>query len=76
MRRAFPDADLVVFGHSHIPLDVIEDGVRLFNPGSPTWKRMQPAPTYGVLDVVDGRLRSRIVALDSASRGDVPKMSP
>ena len=38
MRRRFPDAALVVFGHSHIPVDVLgADGQRLFNPGSPTW---------------------------------------
>ena len=63
MRRLFPQADLVVFGHSHIPLDVVEDGLRLFNPGSPTWKRRQPAPTYGILDVEDGRVHARIVPL-------------
>ena len=63
LRRRFPEAHLVVFGHSHIPIDAIEDGLRLFNPGSPTWTRRQPAPTYGVLDVAAGRVRSRIVEL-------------
>jgi len=62
-RRRFPNADLVVFGHSHIPSDTIEDGLRLFNPGSPTWKRREPLPTYGILEVSGGRVRSRIVAL-------------
>src|ERR1700733_848636 len=33
MRRRFPDAELVVFGHSHIPLDDQSGGVRIFNPG-------------------------------------------
>jgi uncharacterized protein len=63
MRRRFPDADIVVFGHSHIPIDAEVDGLRLFNPGSPTWKRRQPLPTYGVLEIGDGRVSSRIVAL-------------
>ena len=63
MRRRFPDADVVVFGHSHIPIDVEVGGQRLFNPGSPTWKRRQPQPTYGVLEIRDGRVRSRIVSL-------------
>ena len=56
MRRRFPGAQLVVFGHSHIPLDCTEDGQRIFNPGSPTDRRRQPQGTLGVLDIRDGRL--------------------
>lgn len=54
MKRRYPEADLVVFGHSHLPLD--EEGVegqRLFNPGSCTERRRAPQRTYGLL-VVDG----------------------
>jgi putative phosphoesterase len=58
MRRRFPAADLVVFGHSHIPLDETGDGVRIFNPGSPTDRRRQPRGTVGVLDIAAGELRS------------------
>jgi hypothetical protein len=56
MRRRFPRADLVVFGHSHIPLDESAPGLRIFNPGSPTDRRRQPHGTLGVLEVDDGRL--------------------
>jgi len=64
MRRWFPDADLVVFGHSHIPMDQTGDGVRVFNPGSPTDRRRQPHGTIGELDIRDGRLaEARIVAV-------------
>jgi uncharacterized protein len=56
MRRRFPDADLVVFGHSHIPMDRAGDGLRIFNPGSPTDRRRQPHGTIGVLDIEDGRI--------------------
>jgi len=56
MRRRFPGAGLVVFGHSHIPLDVSEAGTRIFNPGSPTDRRRQPRGTVGVLRVEAGRL--------------------
>jgi putative phosphoesterase len=56
MRRRFPDADLVVFGHSHIPLDQTGDGVRIFNPGSPTDRRRQPHGTLGVLRIERGQL--------------------
>lgn len=57
MRRRFPDAELVVFGHSHIPLDVTDEGLRIFNPGSPTDKRRQPFRTLGRLWIDGGELR-------------------
>ena len=69
MRRRFPGAGLVVFGHSHIPLDSgpgqpVGDGPRIFNPGSPTDRRRQPQGTIGVLDIQEGELVSaRIVAV-------------
>jgi putative phosphoesterase len=52
MRRRFPNANVVVFGHSHIPMDVDSEdvGIRLVNPGSPTWKRRQPYPTYAIVE--------------------------
>jgi uncharacterized protein len=56
MRRRFPAADLVVFGHSHIPLDESAPGLRIFNPGSPTDRRRQPHGTLGVLEIDSGRL--------------------
>ncbi|HEV2895240.1 MAG TPA: metallophosphoesterase family protein [Actinomycetota bacterium] len=60
--RRFPAAELVVFGHSHIPLDQTGDGMRIFNPGSPTDRRRQPRGTMGLLRVEDGRLlEARIV---------------
>lgn len=61
MRRRFPDADVVVFGHSHIPWDDAGvDGQLLFNPGSPTERRSQPNHTLGTLDFEGGRVVSRI----------------
>ena len=56
LRRLFPGAGLVVFGHSHIPLDESADGIRIFNPGSPTDRRRQPHGTLGVLQIADGTL--------------------
>ena len=64
MHRRFPDADVVVFGHSHIPWDDAGvDGQRLFNPGSPTERRSQPNHTLGTLDLDSGRVASRIHVL-------------
>jgi len=55
---AFPDVDVLVFGHSHIPWDTLAPGgPRLLNPGSPTDRRRQPACTYLTLTAVDGELR-------------------
>jgi putative phosphoesterase len=53
----FPDLDVLVFGHSHIPWDTTtETGLRLLNPGSPTDRRRQPHPTYLTASVTAGRL--------------------
>ena len=66
LKRCFPDADLVVFGHSHIPWNAAgAPGQWLLNPGSPTDKRAQPHPTLGVVELAGGELRSTtIVELD------------
>lgn len=58
LRRRFPAADLVVFGHSHIPWHEVTDGQLAFNPGSPTDKRRQPQATMGELVLDDGALVS------------------
>lgn len=64
MHRRFPTADLVIFGHSHIPLDAADDRLRILNPGSPTDKRRQPHRTLAELIITDGRLaEARIVEL-------------
>ena len=57
MSAAYPDLDVLVFGHSHIPWDTTTPtGLRLLNPGSPTDRRRQPTPTYMTALVSDGRL--------------------
>ncbi len=53
--QRFPDLDVLVFGHSHIPWDTgTPGGPRLLNPGSPTDRRRQPYRTYMTLAVADG----------------------
>lgn len=66
LRLRFPEAHVVVFGHSHTPTNEKgEDGQLLFNPGSPTQRRMQPSHSLGRLLIEDGMvLESRIVSLD------------
>ncbi|GGE95875.1 phosphoesterase [Mycetocola zhadangensis] len=54
----FPDADVLIFGHSHIPWDAVSpNGLRLLNPGSPTDRRRQPVCTYLTAVADDGELR-------------------
>ena len=64
MRRRFPDANAVVFGHSHIPLHEERDGFQIFNPGSPTDRRRQPRHTMGLARAARGKLSFEHVVLD------------
>jgi uncharacterized protein len=64
MRARFPDADVVVFGHSHIPLHEDRDRLQLFNPGSPTDRRRQPRHTMGVGEVSRGAVTLRHIVVD------------
>lgn len=61
MRMRFPTAELVIFGHSHIPLDQVADGFRIFNPGSPTDRRRQHQGTIGLLEIDSGQLVSATI---------------
>ena len=63
LRRRFPDADAVVFGHSHLPLHEERDGFHIFNPGSPTDRRRAPAHTMGLATARDGRLEFSLIEL-------------
>jgi putative phosphoesterase len=57
MARLYPDTDVLVFGHSHIPWDTTAStGLRLLNPGSPTDRRRQPFATYMTAMVDNGEL--------------------
>jgi uncharacterized protein len=57
MSRRYPDSDVLVFGHSHIPWDTTSStGLRLLNPGSPTDRRRQPSCTYMTATVETSQL--------------------
>jgi uncharacterized protein len=61
--KRFPEARVVVFGHSHIPFLEDENGLLLLNPGSPTDKRRQPEHTFALLRSEEGDVRAEIIAL-------------
>lgn len=57
LRARFPDADAVVFGHSHLPLHETDGGFQIFNPGSPTERRRAPRASMGLLHPTAAGLR-------------------
>jgi len=60
----FPNADAVIFGHSHIPLhEEAPDGFQIFNPGSPTDRRRQPVHTMGMCRAERGRVQFELLDL-------------
>ena len=62
MRRAFPEAHAVLFGHSHLPLhEQDDDGFQIFNPGSPTERRRAPQHSMGI-----GRVEGGVLGLEHA----------
>jgi putative phosphoesterase len=65
LRRDFPHADAVIFGHSHLPLhEIAEDGFQIFNPGSPTERRRAPHRTMGIAEVVGGRVEMSLITFE------------
>ena len=63
LARRFPEASVVVFGHSHASFLEDEGGLLLLNPGSPTDRRWQPEHTFALLRVEEGEVRAEILVL-------------
>jgi len=63
LRARFPDADCVVFGHSHMPEHARLGEFQIFNPGSPTERRRAPHRSMGMLEILGGELALRHVRL-------------
>lgn len=53
----------IVFGHSHIAMNDIQDGILMFNPGSSTDSTRAPFLSYGILEIKDGHVKGRIVKI-------------
>ena len=63
VKAEFTNVDAIVFGHSHIAMNIVKDGVLFFNPGSPTDKIFSTANTYGILEVSDKKIEGTIITL-------------
>jgi putative phosphoesterase len=59
MHNRFPESDVVLFGHSHMPLHEERDGFQIFNPGSPTERRRAPSHTMGIAEISIGAIELR-----------------
>ncbi len=59
------EVDVIVFGHTHIPLKKTKEGILLFNPGSLTDKRRAGCCTFGILKIEGRRLFAEHVVLPS-----------
>ncbi len=64
VQTEFGKVNAIVFGHSHIPMNVVDNKILLFNPGSPTDKIFAMRHSYGMLDVDDGKIEGKIVRLE------------
>lgn len=63
IRREFDDKiDMIIFGHSHKPEMVTEDGILFFNPGSPTDKFFSPYRSYGIVEIND-KIEAKIIKI-------------
>lgn len=63
LRARFPEARVVVFGHSHLPCNDDDGELLLLNPGSPTWKRRAPHPTMALLWIDDAAVEAEVFAV-------------
>jgi len=63
LRAAFPGCQAVIFGHTHMPEHGEQDGVQIFNPGSPTERRRAPVHTMGVARIADGAIAFELLVV-------------
>ncbi|MDQ3661254.1 MAG: metallophosphatase family protein [Actinomycetota bacterium] len=61
LRARFPEARVVVYGHSHHPCNEDEDGLLLLNPGSPTWARLAPWPSMALLWIEAEKVEAEVI---------------
>ncbi len=57
------ELNMIIFGHTHYPLDKEMDGLIYFNPGSPTDKIFAPYPSYGIIEIAGKNIKRRIVKI-------------
>jgi hypothetical protein len=66
LHASFPDADIIVYGHTHRPLlELVDRTVTVMNPGSAGPRRFDLLPSVGIMELETGiPPRARLVPLD------------
>lgn len=52
--------DIIVFGHSHVPMNKYIDDILFFNPGSATDTVFAPYRSYGIIEIANGKVKATI----------------
>ncbi len=53
--------DVIIFGHSHQPMNAVRSGILFFNPGSATDQVTAPFCSYGILTVDENGIKGAII---------------
>ena len=62
--KAFKEkVDIIIFGHSHSPINEERDGTLFFNPGSATDKVFSKYCSFGIIEIEEGNIRAEIIKL-------------
>jgi uncharacterized protein len=61
--QRYPNADLIVYGHTHRQLIFEADGRMVVNPGSAGPRRFDLAPSVAVVTIDDGRVAAKLIEL-------------
>jgi len=66
LHAEFPDADVIVYGHTHRPLlELLDKTVTVMNPGAAGPRRFDIVPSVGIMELEPGLPpRARLVPLD------------
>lgn len=66
-RSAFDNVDIIIFGHSHAPINKVIDKVQVLNPGSPTVPRQMHFPSYGIIEIEKEKFNSEVISISTSS---------
>jgi len=63
IRKTFVRAELIIYGHTHLPYWGEEGGIKFMNPGSPTDTVFSPYLSVGLIEIKNGDIQGEIIQL-------------